>query len=102
MRFRHISSNAITLWVPVTIKAKDLNLILSSADTARYLYFEIQLCINATPSDEGWVMEYTGQWATPPVGNYPTRILDAIEKHLATTNVCEKFKTAINNEITNI
>lgn len=92
MRFKHISSDEITLWVPVTIKAKDMGGFLSGADRALYLDFDIQLCVSAIPSDGEWLMEYTGQWATPPVGNYPARILDAINNYLNSINVTASFK----------
>ena len=101
MKFRHIGSNEITLWVPVTLKAKDLGELLSRADRLRYLDFDIQICVTARPGWDEWLTDYTGQWATPPVGNYHTRILEAIGKYLDTTRVCEKFKTEIHNEINN-
>ena len=99
MRFRHIGSNEITLWVPVTIQAKSLVGFLFGADKARYIEFDIQIRVIARPCEGEWLTEYTGQWATPPVGNYPARILDAINNYLKSINVTDTFKKEIRTEI---
>lgn len=96
MRFRHINSNVETLWVPVTIKVKDAAGFLSAKDRSRYLDFDIQVCVTIRRSSADVFVSYDGQWATPPSGNYPSRILDAIDKYLAHINVAEKFKEEIN------
>lgn len=99
MRFRHIGSDEITLWIPVTIPAKNLVGFLLGADKVRYIEFDIQIRVIARPCDGEWLTEYTGQWATPPVGNYPDRILDAINNYLNYINVTETFKKEIRTEI---
>lgn len=99
MRFRHIGSDEITLWIPVTIPAKNLVGFLLGTDKARYIEFDIQIRVIARPCWGEWLTEYTGQWATPPVGNYPARILDAINNYLNSINVTETFKKEIRTEI---
>lgn len=95
MRFRHISDDKVTEWVPVSIPARDMHDLLSSFDRIRYLDFEVHLHFEITPTREGEVFEYAGEWALPPAGNYPGRVLDAIEKYLSRIRVEEVFGDAL-------
>ena len=99
MRFNHVSDNNETWWVPITIPARELFGLLPQADRSRYLEFEIHLHVEVTPTIEGGVFKYAHEWALPPVGNYPKRIIEAIEKYMCSISVEEKFGAIIRSVI---
>lgn len=98
MRFKHIGDNKETWWIPISIPAKEMSDSLQPKDRARYLDFEIHIHIEVSPTPEGGIFEYAGEWALPPVGNYPTRIIEAIEKYISSIHVEERFGDAIRSE----
>lgn len=98
MRFKHIGDKNETWWVPVSIPARDLSGLLSPEDQSRYLEFEIHLHVEVTPF-MGGEFHYAHEWALPPVGNYPKRVIGAIDKYLASINVEDKFGATIRSAI---
>lgn len=98
MRFKHISDNKETWWVPLVIPAKEMHDLLTSFDRSRYLVFEIEVHVEVTPTVEGKIFEYANEWALPSVGNYPGRIIEAIDKHMARIRVEEKVKEALRSQ----
>ena len=73
--------------------------LLSPVDKSRYYEFEIHIRVEVTPSPEGKAFSFTGDWALPPAGNYPDRVLDAIEMYLRIINVAAKFEKTIKETI---
>ncbi len=98
MRFKHISDSKETWWVPLVIPAKEMHDLLTSFDRSRYLEFEIEVHVEVTPTVEGKIFEYANEWALPSVGNYPGRIIEAIDKHMARIRVEEKVKEALRSQ----
>ncbi len=98
MRFKHSRDKNETWWVPVSIPARDLSSLLSPADQSRYLDFEVHLHVEVTPVIGG-EFHYAHEWALPPVGNYPKRIIGAIDKYLASISVDDKFGATIRSAI---
>ena len=99
MRFKHIGSKMETWWVPVTIPARDLSGLLSPADQSRYLEFEIIVHVEVAPISDGGLFQYEHEWALPPVGNYPRRIIESIDKYMDSINVEDRFYDAIKSVI---
>ena len=95
MKFKHILNHVETWWVPVSIPARDMSDLLLLVDKAKYLQFDILIQVDVTPTIEGGIFEYTGEWSLPLIGNYPRRVLDAIDMHLGRIRVIDTFMDAI-------
>ncbi len=94
-RFKITGTNKTAYWVPISIPAKDI----PGADLSRFLEIEVHIHITVSPDGTGNFIEYTGDWALPPVGNHPKHMIQAISAYLKTTNVVTRFNKEIQQAI---